>query len=285
MSPDRGAPGQGAARLVAIGTIAQTLAGGTVHLWGTGLDASINRQAPGEPWAPPPDTRFVVHALRGPRTAAALAAHGIAAPAVWGDPGYLAPRLWPDAAAEKTHDLGVVLHLSELATRGPAAVPRPEHRRYSIPADWAGRVRLITMDTAASLAGIAAKVAEIAACRRVLSTSLHGLVIADAYAIPAAWFALHGEGPVRLAIDDPDARIDHRFRDLYAGLGRAEVTVFGTPRPAATDWAAAMRCLDTLEPSGFDPAPLIDAFPGPLAPHAHAARWPSPAHALEETTL
>ncbi|MEM9784007.1 MAG: polysaccharide pyruvyl transferase family protein [Pseudomonadota bacterium] len=272
-------------RLATIGTIAQAFSGGVVHLWGTGLDRRINLADPGAPWAPQPDTVYVVHALRGPVSGAAFAAHGITVPQVWGDPGYLAPRLWPDAAREKTHDLGVVLHLSELDGRGPGARAAAALKRYRLPEAWRGRVRLITMDTPASVAGVAAKTAEIASCRRILTTSLHGFVLADAYGVPAAWFGSAGHGAREGTLDDPAIGLDHRFRDLLAGIGRDRVNVFMNPRDEETDWAAALDMLDGVSPTGFDAAALLSAFPdravaawGGSAP----APWPDPQPLLGE---
>lgn len=273
-----------ARRLATIGTIAQTFSGGTVQLWGTGLDRGINIAARGQPWAPQPDTRYMVHALRGPDSGAAFQRQGIDVPGVWGDPGYLAPRLWPEAGSEKTHDLGIVLHLSELESRGPAAGPDPALMRYSLPDVWQGRIRLISMEAPASVAGVAGKVAEIVSCRRILTTSLHGLVLADAYGVPAAWFGFAGRGGALAALADPAVGLDHRFRDLFAGMGRDCAPVFLTPRDEETDWAAALDFLETVAPTGFDADPLLAAFPGGAGVPACAAPlpWPDPQPYLQE---
>ncbi|MEM6487047.1 MAG: polysaccharide pyruvyl transferase family protein [Pseudomonadota bacterium] len=272
-------------RIAAIGTIAHALRGGPVHLWGTGLDRTIAPDGGSDGWSPPSRTRFTVHATRGPFTEAALATHGIAVPRRYGDPGYLVPRLWPTANADKRWPLGVVLHLSELATRGGAPSVKPAYRRYTVPPEWQGRVRLISMDAPADLGGIGNKIREIAACERILSTSLHGLVIADAYDIPSAWFGFHASGAHSISLFDPEALIDHRMRDLYAGLGLAHVPVFSTPRHQTTDWGGAIDALDSLAPSGFDPSALVAAFPGPKADYATAQVWPIPQVQLEGIAL
>lgn len=79
---------------------------------------------------------------------------------VYGDPGLLVSKFVPQPVAK--HDLGVVPHWSdtELARRFPYAhiIDVRQHPEKVI--------------------------AEIASCRRIISSSLHGLVVADAYGIP-----------------------------------------------------------------------------------------------------
>ncbi|MEO1776562.1 MAG: polysaccharide pyruvyl transferase family protein [Pseudomonadota bacterium] len=267
-------------RIAAVGTIAHNLAGGRVHLWGTGLDTSRHPTGGEAPWSHPPDTSFAVHATRGPFTAAALRRAGVPAPACYGDPAYLLPRLWP-LAPPKTHDLGIVLHLSELEAQTLEAGAKAAYRRYAVPEHFAERVRIISLNVAPTPAAIRDRVAEIAQCRAILSTSLHGLVIADAYGVPSAWFGLYGRGPKVVDVLDPTAVIDHRMRDLYAGLGLAEVPVYATPRHEHTDWAEAIAFATGLAASGFDPAPLLEAFPGPLAVDPAATRWPNATDCVE----
>ncbi|MEL6768285.1 MAG: polysaccharide pyruvyl transferase family protein [Pseudomonadota bacterium] len=272
-------------RLAAVGTIGHSLKGGHVHLWGTGLDATLNPERDG-PWSRPSDTRFSVHATRGPETAATLRRHGVAAPEVFGDPVYLLPRLWPLDEIERRYELGIVLHLSELDEKSPAGRPKAEYRRYAVPESLAGSVRIINMYAESSLTAFRDKIAEIVSCRRILSTSLHGLVIADAYGIPSGWYGFHDRGLKHVDLLDPESRIDHRMRDLYGGLGWHEAPVYATSRHEETDFDAAIAAMDAaMTPSGYDPAPLIEAFPGPLGVDPAARLWPLPQDALEGVIL
>ncbi|MEM8595175.1 MAG: polysaccharide pyruvyl transferase family protein [Pseudomonadota bacterium] len=273
-------------RLAAVGTIGHSLLGGRVHLWGTGLDASINPEGLEGGWRPPARTEFIVHAVRGPETAATLRRGGVPAPEVFGDPVYFLPRIWPLTECEKTHELGVVLHLSELDEKTPEGQPAEVYLRYQIPEALRDSVRIITMYAESRLDAFEAKIAEIVSCRRILSTSLHGLVLADAYGIPSAWFGLYGRGLKHVDLLDPGARIDHRMRDLYGGLGLTEVPVFATPRHEPTDWDAAIKAFDSaILPSGFDASGLLAAWPGPLAVEPEAAVWPLPRRELQGVIL
>ncbi|MEM7499345.1 MAG: polysaccharide pyruvyl transferase family protein [Pseudomonadota bacterium] len=272
-------------RLAAVGTIGHSLKGGHVHLWGSGLDATLHPERDG-PWSPPRDTRFTVHATRGPETAATLRRHGIPAPETFGDPVHLLPRLWPLDHVARDYELGIVLHLSELDEKSPRGRARPDYLRYQVPESLAGSVRLINMYADSSLAAFEAKIAEIVACKRILSTSLHGLVIADAYGIPSAWFSFFGHGLTMIDLLDPTSRIDHRMRDLYGAFDWHEAPVFATPRHQPTDFDAAIKAIDeAVHPSGFDPSPLIEAFPGPLGVDPDSARWPLPQCELDGVIL
>lgn len=100
-----------------------------------------------------------VFALRGKLTQAGVTGLGGQQP-VLGDPGLLAPMFVRQPVAK--HDLGVVGHWSD----------EDLHRRFAyghrIDPTWP----------------VEKVIREIASCRRIVSSSLHGLIIADAYGIP-----------------------------------------------------------------------------------------------------
>ena len=113
-------------RLCSIGTIVHKMRSDIVLLWGTGVDARRNAMTPdASDFCVPPETKFVVHAVRGPHSRAALARAGVDAPAIYGDPAWLLPRLMP-AIVEKRHELGVVLHVSELTEEDVKAIINAE---------------------------------------------------------------------------------------------------------------------------------------------------------------
>lgn len=248
-------------RLASIGTIAQSLALGTVDLWGTGAAGRNNPFAPQRGFPRRFATRLVAHALRGPFSARLLAEAGFATPGPFGDPGWLLPRLWPAPARPPRHELGVILHLSEVAARRPEAGPRPEFLRYQVPPGLAGAVRIISPLHRLDLTAMRAKLDEILDCRRILSTGLHGLILAEAYGRPCAAFDIHAGENGRLAVTT-EAPLDHRIRDFYAGIGQKSALVLRQPRHGPTDWEAAIRFLDhEWSPVAFDASDLLAAFP------------------------
>ena len=64
-------------------------------------------------------------------------------------------------------------------------------------------------------------------------------------------------------MDTSDSRLDHRFRDLYAGLGVKRIPTYCQIRKnTLTDWEDAISHIDKFwEPKEFDTGPLMDAFP------------------------
>ncbi|CAA2105545.1 hypothetical protein MBUL_03245 [Methylobacterium bullatum] len=264
-------------RLVAVGTIGHAISNGTVHMWGTGLDA---QRCPGNPnpapYQRPAGTEFHVHAVRGPKTGAVLRAQGIAVPEIYGDPVYLLPKFWPMDHVAKTHEIGVIVHLTELASQDPAATVLDVMTRYGIPPERKGDIRIINTITERDAPSLRAKVEEIVSCRHILSTSLHGLVIAECYGIPSAWFATYGQGEGReLKLDDDEEKVDHRVRDFYLGAGVTRLNAFCLERRAKPEWDKALDWIKaTWRPLTYSPQALFEAFPLPKAVEFEATPWP-----------
>lgn len=167
-------------KLLACGSILNRARDGDV-VWGSGLISADAR---------PRGSRLLVTAVRGPRTAARLRAMGIECPAIYGDPGCLLPLLFPkpDGAVPR-FPLGVIPHHRDqelLALRDPA-------------------VRFIDI-----LASPQEFLAALWECERVVSSSLHGIIFAEAYGIPAQW----------LVMSDRVLGGGHKFADYYEGTER-----------------------------------------------------------------
>jgi hypothetical protein len=149
------------ARLCGVGSILEFLAPDfDGAIWGSGLMYDHAFPLP----------KAKVLAVRGPLTRDRIGApDGVAL----GDPGILAARRTRKPA--QRWDVGLVPHGHHRS-----------HARFLALADTAGlRVRVIDVHRTA-----AHTVREIAACGAIVSTSLHGLVTADAFGIPAAWTTL-----------------------------------------------------------------------------------------------
>lgn len=159
---------------------------------------------------PDPEARYL--AVRGPLTAELVRRNGGECPDVYGDPALLLPHVH-DAPVEKRHDLGIVPHYidADLVTEGHTIHP----------------VRANPLDV----------VDEIRACHAIVSSSLHGIIIAHAYGIPAAWVKLSD----RLTGDGT------KFHDYAASVG---VTLI------------PYRTVDEAVPvlGAFDTGPLLAAL-------------------------
>ena len=256
-------------RMAAVGTIAQNLKGGDVSVWGTGSSRYINTGQEGEriPFVPDPATRYRVHATRGPVSRALLGEENAIGAPVFGDPVWALPRFY-NPKIEKKWEIGVIVHLSDLNGRLLDALPREAYTRYNIPAEFEGTVRIINTLTAISADSMQKKLDEILSCRRLVSTSLHGMVFAESYGIPCLYFAPRGthEGLIDRVMD-PEDGYDLRITDLYLGLGIPRIPVYVQRRDKATNWEHLMRSIDTAwKQVEFDIDPLIDALPIDVAP-------------------
>lgn len=152
-------------------------------------------------------------AVRGTGTAAYFS-DAVRATLQLGDPGLLAGAL-VDGAVRKKHTLGVIPHYTD------AAHP------------WVGEIAKQSGVRIIDVAWTPEEVArEIAACDAIVSSSLHGLIFADALGVPNARLVLHG----RLAGGD------FKFDDYYS--------VFAGER--------SRRVLTSDDLTGLDAAALVD---------------------------
>ena len=270
--------GSAAPRLAAVGTIGHGFAGGTVWFWGTGSSLYRNPFAPGEQkelYTTPADTTIHIAATRGPISERVLSAAGtITAPGIYGDPVWLLPRFHRRPVKQRW-DLGVILHLSDLTDREFEVHFNPLHERYIIAPEFAGRVKLINTVTPVSVPALFDKVDEIRACRRIVSTSLHGLVIPESYGIPCLYFAVRGQEGLVEVPPDLDTGIDPRILDLYGGLRLRRFPIYVQLRRRRTDWDKVIRAVDAAwEPLPFDGDALLSALPVTAAPVTVADTMP-----------
>ena len=169
----------GRARLAGVGSVIEFLPPDfRGAIWGSGL---IRDHA-----YPLPEAHAL--ALRGPLTWERVSARG--EPAL-GDPGILASR--HIRRPGRRWDVGLVPHGHHR-----------KHERFLELAETPGlSVRIIDVHQEARAA-----VREIASCGTIITTSLHGLVTADSFGIPAVWTTLH----------PPLEGDDFKFRDYEAAL-------------------------------------------------------------------
>lgn len=188
---------------------------GDAIFWGSG---TIN---PVAPIAAPAEIR----AVRGPLTRARCVDLGYDCPEVYGDPGILVSRVLPAGSATPRYRLGIVLHYDDAAAMGePTTVPDD----------------VLVIDVRRSVQAVAADIAD---CAAVVSSSLHGLILAHAYDRPAAWIGLEQNAGGDRAF---------KFRDYYAAFGITDVTA-----PSLISSLASVDALLKL----VEQAPVVDVTP------------------------
>lgn len=201
-------------RLLTVGSIINIAAKDGDIIWGSGIHGN---HLPLVKSLPALDVR----AVRGPLSASLLRQSGNEVPEVYGDPGLLIPHLWSDS------ELGI-----KRGSGGTVVVPNA-HDFSDAPSnalnprgDMLSRVRLI------------------ASAELVIASSLHGIIIAEAYDVPAVLVASGSETLFK-------------YEDYYGGTGR--------PLPSvASNWdvAAALPAANPI--TNWDPEPLLEAFPSDL---------------------
>lgn len=249
-------------KLVAVGSIAHAIRNGEATIWGPGVSIRGGVLAENVPL-----TRYDVRAIRGPISASHLRGFGIRVPEVYGDPVSLLPSLFNEKV-EKKYELGVIPHIMDIAGFGPAAPPKPDSARYLVDKQDAKSVVVINTWHEPTWEGIKEKLRLILSCKRILSQSFHGVVIAEAFGIPVLNFRHlpgHDTGIIRINLSEP-CTTDPRIFEFYNGMSRDHFYMFSQLRNERSDWERIIRDIDnTWEPCAYDAQPLVETFPLPLA--------------------
>lgn len=249
-------------KLVAVGSIGHAIEHGRAVVWGTGVSIRKGTLARNVP-----RTRYDIRAVRGPISARHYRDFGLVVPDVYGDPVWLLPSI-VDEPIEPQYELGVIPHIRDVAGHHPAAPPKADSYRYLVGNEEAASIAVINTWHEPTWKGLLEKLRLIRSCKRIVSQSFHGVVIAEAYRIPVLNFrSLPGvkDGAVRIDLKQ-DCSTDPRVWEFYKGGRRPFFYMYSQRRDARTDWDAVIRAIDELwDPFEFDAAPLLEAFPLPLA--------------------
>ena len=155
------------------------------EVWGSGFIRE-NESVIGRPRA--------VHAVRGPLSRASLLKQGIECPEVYGDPALLLPRFFnPDEP--KRYCVGIIPHYVDKRH------PWLEQHRHD--------PQVLILDIESDIQQF---VRAVKSCDVILSSSLHGLICADAYGVPNAW----------IQFSDDVVGGDFKFRDYRLSIGAEE---------------------------------------------------------------
>lgn len=248
-------------KLVAVGSIGHAIVGGEAVLWGTGVSIRggvLVRNVP--------RTRYDIRAIRGRISAGHFRNLGVLVPEVYGDPVWFLPSIFHEPV-DKRWELGVIPHIQDVAGYGPDAKPPADSLRYIIDEADAKTVKLINTWHMATWDGMKQVLRNIRSCKRIVSQSFHGVVIAEAYRIPVLNFrqvAGHRRGLLHLSLDRPCVT-DPRVHEFYEGGSTRQFSMYVQPRDERTDWEAVIAEVDRAwQPFDCDSQPLLEAFPLPL---------------------
>lgn len=174
-----------------IGSVIDMLTDNKTIVWGTGA-ISAQRQMSEKP--------YKVLAVRGPLTRKFLLENGISCPKCYGDPALLLPRLYTPKFIKK-FKVGIIPHYVDLNNEVVIRLLKL----------FGADCKLINVSCYGHWHDI---VDEIVSCEFILSSSLHGLIVSDAYCIPNVWVEFSnkvwGNG--------------FKFYDYYASVNRDNVS-------------------------------------------------------------
>lgn len=134
-----------------------------------------------------------IKAVRGPLTQEALGKKGFNCPPCYGDPALLLPLHYRPEGITKQYEIGIIPHYADFSLLKHFGKLRDIHviptRGYD---DWHKFID------------------EILQCRYIVSSSLHGLIIAEAYKVPCQW----------IEFGDSKGRDHFKYYDFYQSIGK-----------------------------------------------------------------
>jgi len=150
-------------------------------VWGSGFqDPVILKEKPKE-----------ICAVRGPLTKKVLSDNDIECPSIYGDPALILPSIYSPTNVDCNYDLGLIVHRKDLDS--------PLLKKFKNDQ----RIKLISMkNTKLEL------IDEVLECKNIVSSSLHGLILGDAYEKATGW----------IRITDKIAGSLFKYHDYHASL-------------------------------------------------------------------
>ena len=199
-------------KFLAIGSVLHFAEDGDI-VWGSGINGKHMKREEYH------FTKLNVKAVRGPLTRQFLLSMNINCPPVYGDPALLFPKFFPEFRPHPIRDYIVIPHISEMALFHDS-----EKEHLVLPTEEWSKV-----------------VQKIVESRLVISSSLHGLIIAEAFGIPARLLRITENEPM------------FKYQDYYLGTGRASCTPASSVEEALRLGGEPLPQLNLI--------PLLQAFP------------------------
>lgn len=169
-------------RLVGIGSVLSFVGGGKTTVWGTGL---MNEYCASVLKHPYKHVVLDIRAVRGPLTRKSLIDVGFRCPAIYGDPAILLPIYYFPDVYKENGKIVIIPHHSKL----DKYKKKYNNVLDTYTDDWKSFVN------------------EIISAEKVISSSLHGIIIAESYGVPCLWLN-----------DIPDSPF--KYEDYYLSTGR-----------------------------------------------------------------
>lgn len=218
-------PIKNVSRLMAIGSIVEYYSSQHSIIWGSGAirgDVGIKEKP------------LKVLAVRGKLTKEYLEGQGVPCPEVYGDPALLMPLIFKPTVLKK-YKIGFIPHYVDYDL--PHVIefrnthPNILFIRFANYSSWEDVIR------------------QICSCERIVSSSLHGLILADAYHIPNVW----------VRFSDKITGGEFKYKDYFSGVGRNYVSPVDCTR--TIELSKIMDNYNNFIPINPDLTSLLKVFP------------------------
>lgn len=212
--------------LSCIGSTVELLTNKSTTIWGTGaIYGNI----------PIKTKPHKVLAVRGPLTREYLIKNGIDCPDIYGDPALLLPLLYTSKRSKK-YKIGVIPHYTD----------KKNKVINEFVENGKGKVKLINLVDYGQCLDI---IEQITSCEFIISSSLHGLIVSDAYGVPNVWAEfsdnIWGNG--------------FKYRDYYASINMNDV--YPVIIKDFNGFEQAMKFKEKWKPIKIDLTKLIESCP------------------------
>lgn len=216
--------------LMMIGSVIESFCNEETLIWGAGALFGGNTKIHHRPKK--------VFAVRGPHTREFLLSQNIDCPEVYGDPALLTPILYKPKV-RKLYKVGIIPHVIEL--NDPVIT------------------RIASMDGVHLISFVNYRdwhnlIDEILQCEVILSSSLHGLILSDAYNVPNVWVTVKKKMGGTF-----------KYFDYFDSVQRTFCECIRLTENSALDDIVDKARL--WSPIKFDPRPLLQACPLPEIAH------------------
>ena len=213
-----------------IGSIVPHLLNKNSIVWGSGvaMPTVINN-----------NQKFIIPkrilAVRGPLTRQYFQDKGIACPNVLGDPALLLPLFYKPQIKNK-YKIGIIPHFDDLRDNNHIVKKILANKdvcliRTGLYNDWHDFID------------------EINSCELVISASLHGIIVSEAYCIPSVWVEFSSHEPLW----------DYRFHDFYKSIAKNHEEKKSLDKSSILNDLLKFKTL--WKPGEFFYKPLLEACP------------------------
>ena len=141
-----------------------------------------------------------VLAVRGPLTRKYLLRNGVDCPEIYGDPALLFPRIYSPNISQKKYKFGVIPHFRD---------------KNNIHLENILKIKDVLYIDVQDVNDWKLFIDKIIQCQYILSSSLHGIIIADAYSVPNIWIEFECGEKKRFAFHDYFLSISRNIYDPY----------------------------------------------------------------------